>query len=412
MQKDGNTIRSLQALRAIAALLVVYSHTLGMVSKQLPVSMLALGGFGVDIFFVISGFIMVYISRDHFQKKNAPLYFLKRRIIRIFPLYWISTAFIVVALMAFGFYHNSFSEFNYITNPHYVFRTILLFPYFDSAGKQIYPVTEVSWTLIYEMFFYCVFSLLLFFRKKIYLYCLGGIFISLFSIKCVLMAPFFDFKGIQVMRSYFFVYGNNVIFEFLFGCFIAELYLCRKFLPNFFSIFLIVLSLSIFIGGYYVPLAHSVYAFIPRLHSLRDNHSQFFSKSNFIMLFSLFHCIRVFGFGIPAFLLVYATLSLEARNFIKIHSVLIKLGNASYSIYLMHLTILIFFLSNSFLRKLILQKYIVSGNLMVFVMLFVCAILGYCVYKYIEMPMLKWSQKITFKKSVLIVTAKNVEVVQ
>src|SRR5271168_4060937 len=89
-------IHFLQIARAIPAWLVVTDHALLELSRNAPdspVTQLAwsLGSSGVHIFFVISGFIMVHISWESFGKRAASADFLRRRIIRIVPLYWLGT---------------------------------------------------------------------------------------------------------------------------------------------------------------------------------------------------------------------------------------------------------------------------------------------------------------------------------
>src|ERR1700722_10284960 len=98
--RPNPTIHSLQALRAIAALLVVVDHALLKLTNDdlaNPATHLAwtLGSTGVYVFFVISGFIMVHVSWDNFGQPGATEAFLRRRIIRIVPLYWLGT---IVAL--------------------------------------------------------------------------------------------------------------------------------------------------------------------------------------------------------------------------------------------------------------------------------------------------------------------------
>ncbi len=100
-------IESVQALRAAAAVSVAILHVLqqaivfdssGMMTRwyfALP------WGAGVDLFFVISGFVMVYASDDLFGRRGAPALFMSRRLIRIVPLYWaVTTLFLLVALAA------------------------------------------------------------------------------------------------------------------------------------------------------------------------------------------------------------------------------------------------------------------------------------------------------------------------
>jgi exopolysaccharide production protein ExoZ len=92
-------LRSIQILRAIAACLVVFGHALhetaeiAVHSGRPPLRLDVIDwGFGVDIFFVISGFIMIYTTAELFAQPGASRTFLMRRIVRIVPLYWLMTA--------------------------------------------------------------------------------------------------------------------------------------------------------------------------------------------------------------------------------------------------------------------------------------------------------------------------------
>jgi len=86
-------IQNIQALRGIAVIAVVFSHLVIIEKKYggsetiLP-EFLLFGKFGVDLFFVISGFIMVTITRSKFQIPREALKFFYRRVARIYPLYW------------------------------------------------------------------------------------------------------------------------------------------------------------------------------------------------------------------------------------------------------------------------------------------------------------------------------------
>jgi len=102
MASRGKTnLTGLQVLRAVAALLVVCHHTLKesrpLFAHGIPASLVVMGASGVDIFFVISGFIMYYANHDHFGQANTSIDFFVRRIIRIVPLYWLCTLTIVLA---------------------------------------------------------------------------------------------------------------------------------------------------------------------------------------------------------------------------------------------------------------------------------------------------------------------------
>src|SRR5258705_1822630 len=94
--KTSSKVYFLQALRAIAAWLVIAAHALldvthGELSNPMTSFAWALGSIGVDIFFVISGFIMVHICWDDFALPGGAQHFMRRRIVRIVPLYWVAT---------------------------------------------------------------------------------------------------------------------------------------------------------------------------------------------------------------------------------------------------------------------------------------------------------------------------------
>jgi exopolysaccharide production protein ExoZ len=110
------------------------------------------GEHGVDLFFVISGFIMVALTD---ARPTTPKTFILDRIARIVPPYWIATlcAFLVAAIDA-HFYHGA-------TDPGLLARSLLFVPAQNAFGK-IEPTLYLGWTLNYEMFFYAVFALTLF----------------------------------------------------------------------------------------------------------------------------------------------------------------------------------------------------------------------------------------------------------
>ena len=157
-------ISSIQTLRALAALSVVIGHAqafIGLPMEKLGQtftwSYLLPWGAGVDLFFVISGFIMVYASEKLFAAQGGAKIFLWRRLTRIAPLYWCAT---LLLLVKNAIQHKPPAEFPAIV------ASFLFIP-FDSAGTGIpRPVYELGWTLNYEMFFYLVFALCLFARRE------------------------------------------------------------------------------------------------------------------------------------------------------------------------------------------------------------------------------------------------------
>jgi len=129
--------RSIQLLRAVAALLVVFFH--------LSDGRFVTGGFGVDVFFVISGFIMGTVG----AQESAPAFALKRAA-RIIPLYWLCTLFMCVQSL-FGV----FARFTF--DAESLAKSLFFIPYYDSTG-HIWPLVVVGWTLNFEAFFYVLFT--------------------------------------------------------------------------------------------------------------------------------------------------------------------------------------------------------------------------------------------------------------
>lgn len=137
---------NLHLLRAIAALAVVYFHTTSEAGLNLPVN---IGGHGVDVFFVISGFIIAYIGA------RTPDRFFVRRLIRVVPFYWAAT------LVVFG---------AAALAPHLLRTTradavqllcSLFFIPRETSYAGTVPTLVLGWSLNYEMYFYVVFALAL-----------------------------------------------------------------------------------------------------------------------------------------------------------------------------------------------------------------------------------------------------------
>src|SRR5437868_1125904 len=150
------TIVSVQALRAIAALAVALCH-FNVVSVWLaglngPFLLGQLAS-GVDLFFVISGFVMVYSCGDLYAVNGGAVTFLTRRAARVVPLYWLATL-VAVPLMSLP------SDWGSLVG------SFLFFPFRAAAGN-ILPVYGVGWTLNFEMYFYALFSVVIFLRRTI-----------------------------------------------------------------------------------------------------------------------------------------------------------------------------------------------------------------------------------------------------
>ncbi|MBY9066844.1 acyltransferase [Hyphomonas sp. WL0036] len=160
---------SIQLLRSLAALLVAIVHGAGFErtilqengSVEAPlVSGLFLNGYaGVDLFFVISGFIMVWVTRNQRHGPVAGIEFLFARTTRVYPVWWFAAG--LMTFYALGLQNSMFATIGQVTDAaptysgEYILRSFLLLPQAD------YPILAVGWTLIHEVYFYVVFALLI-----------------------------------------------------------------------------------------------------------------------------------------------------------------------------------------------------------------------------------------------------------
>ena len=200
----GN-VASIQFLRFIAAALVVFNHSALALSHHAGSAVSGwflgnsrFGASGVHIFFVISGFIMVYTS---FSGKNDDAFstsqFLTRRFLRIYPIYFVYCALYVL------FYHNVFAV-PYLS-PSELVGTLLLLPGYSQK------IIGQGWTLAYEVYFYCCFGIAMVVGLK------RGIWgLTVFFFGAVLLR-----FAVDVSSPAANVFTNSLLFEFLLGAWIA-----------------------------------------------------------------------------------------------------------------------------------------------------------------------------------------------
>lgn len=152
------TLLNVQALRALAAFMVVFVHIeILAVRAGAPEGVFRFGNAGVDLFFVISGFIMVFTTG---RKPMGPVAFLAARWRRVAPLYWVVTlAVAAVAVAAPRLLQNTQVDLQHLV-------ASLLFLPLRQADGAMRPVVFVGWTLNYEMAFYVLFALGLLFRRR------------------------------------------------------------------------------------------------------------------------------------------------------------------------------------------------------------------------------------------------------
>ena len=160
-------IYSLQGLRGVAVLGVVLFHMTAVEHKYsggdilLP-PLLDFFQLGVDLFFIISGFVMVIVSRGRFQKVAESKRFLFNRVSRIYPTYWLYYFLtLAVVLVQPGMVNSTHGSSNLL-------MSFLLLP------NDNVLLVMVAWSLLFELWFYLVFTGLMLFRERWLPWFLGG----------------------------------------------------------------------------------------------------------------------------------------------------------------------------------------------------------------------------------------------
>ena len=206
-----------QVLRGLAASLVVLHHYLAsQIERGAEVGrwLENVGASGVDIFFVISGFIMM-MTTSSTHKDPAAGDFLWRRLVRIVPLYWALTIIAYAMVLAAG------SSVNTVVSPEKFTLSMLFLPYSEAAldmgtlAHKAY-VIPMAWTLTYEWYFYLVFAITLAIGLKP-----GGRLLFMSAWFAVTVAIGLLLQPSSMIAQ---VVTHPMVFEFLLGCAIAILY--------------------------------------------------------------------------------------------------------------------------------------------------------------------------------------------
>lgn len=306
-------IKEIQYLRGIACLLVVFTH------YKLPYLEIFNGSIGVDIFFIISGFIISTTIDRYFKNPNE---FILNRLIRIYPV-WIVLGFLTFFMFLV------FSPFDKL--PH--LESIILSPLFIGEFSIFYsePIIFSGWSLRYEVLFY----LLVFFFLKmsktsqevklrlVYFLTLTG-----------LTGLFFDLKNIHLD---IFISSYNLLFAA--GVFIE---MKSDFIKTTFKFRRIHLLMSIFLLIFVMLFSDQGYSFI-------GNAKEFINLDDYGLI------RRFFVWGIPSiiFFVVFTYSNLKENN------ILMYFGNISYSLYLIHSLFKPFVSSSKFLDLIGLNQSVI-----------------------------------------------------
>jgi exopolysaccharide production protein ExoZ len=297
---DGKALAGVQYLRGIAAMMVAYYHVVGQLPSLSPYIEKYLLGYpslasGVDVFFVISGFIMLLTTQ-----KTTPAEFIVRRIIRIVPLYWLLT----IMILGVDLWLPDLLRTTQVDVKSVVLS--LSFVPYQNAGHQgdVVPILVPGWSLNFEMFFYAIFALVLFCTSLPRRVLINGVvFLALIVLHYSLLrehSPELAFLT------------NWRIAEFWLGMLIAQVYVNRAFVGRRAAPWWAILT-----------AAFAVLVFHP-------TRSIFGHEEVDELLFTM----------LPAGLIVLSVAALEQLRVVPKMGFLVKLGDASYSIYLSHILFL------------------------------------------------------------------------
>jgi exopolysaccharide production protein ExoZ len=335
-------IDTIQIARMFAALLVVFDHALinlmsaGVIEENHPFAFRS-GGFGVLVFFLISGFVMSHSMYDSFSNDGIWKKFLVRRLVRITPLYWLVTLVIAAKALISGT----------LDSPDEVAMSLTYVPYLSDSG-EVQPLNGVGWTLNYEMEFYLIFALCLCFSRRLGAVLLSSILIGLVMFRDALVEPV---AGSEFWSTALTFWSEPIVLYFLGGVYLGLIraWVDRRGGAREMSMGVLLSGLVALIVGYEILLYHEV---MPRWLEA-------------ILAVAL---VAVLG-------LTTSEARSPATRFLKL------LGDASYSTYLTHL----FFLG-------VLWKVIGATTLPPVVSMVIALvganIAGLVVYKMIEKPML------------------------
>jgi peptidoglycan/LPS O-acetylase OafA/YrhL len=342
---DSKSFISLQCMRGLAAALVVLAH----LPHGIPHSINGAirGGIGVDLFFVISGFVMAHTLVARAQNPLAALAFLLRRILRIYPLYFLATVFTAVVMLI-----QTGASIDWI----YLFKSVTAVPLSDAKGDYLSPMLFLGWTLSFEMFFYLVLGVLIGFGVANWKV-LGAILLALVAAGQIVPPTSVIFSFISA----------PIILEFGAGFAVYALW-CSHY------DFIIRHSrLLLIVGGLFFLVALKGFDGDP--HGLMPR--------MIVSFWGQAPMSRFFAWGLPSLVLFLGLLSLEpwlqAR---KVHWLYTAVGDASYSLYLFHFVIMG-----------LLTPLIGTGSFLVTFPYFVITIgLALLIYRFLELPLLRLSK--------------------
>lgn len=261
-------------MRGIAAWSVVFTHIqqsyfMGKSDNIFLVFFGDYGGFGVDVFFVLSGFVMALVSNKYL---TSGISFGINRFYRLIPIYWFYTFLLVASILVLpsGTYLTWWKDLSLL-------KSLLFIPNINPNGHGYYPTLYVGWTLIFEMFFYFIFSTVLMLKLP-----RPSIICSIILFCIALIYRWNPFLG----------HSSLLLIEFSIGIMILEYHKTTR-LKNIFIKAVIPITFFIVFAAFFLYLGKVQFAefFLAGLFVYTFIQMEsFFSKD-----FKLFHFLKVLG---------------------------------------------------------------------------------------------------------------------
>lgn len=344
--------RSVQALRGIAVLGVVAFHAMLVEAKysggdRFLSDFFRLGQSGVDLFFVISGFVIVSATKGRFGKRREPLRFLWSRLTRIYPVYW----FYFFLTLSFFFIKPEW------VNASQGRQQDLVLSFFLLPGDRL-PLVMVAWSLVHELWFYLVFTALLMLNERLLLPAL-----LLWS---VVVATACIFTDVADLSSGWRIVLHPYTLEFITGAWVF-IFVSGDRGKFFSSRFIFPVTGAMWVLGFFLV---GLFDVLKEASLLRAGSM---SALYALLLLTLTALEREKNFRVPEFLC--------------------RVGDASYTIYLSHVLIL------SAVGRLWLitdrDRYGLFDNLLAcLIMLSATLAYGRAAYRWVERPLLEGSRRL------------------
>lgn len=348
---------SIQYLRGIAAIYVVLYHFRiylndNLLIKNLGDVLFDYGYFGVDLFFMISGFVIVLSTEKKSEKKD----FIIKRLFRIYPVYLFILSIYI------------YLDWDHIINIDLLKSIFFIhLNYLKPAPFYGYSIITTAWTLSYEIIFYFLFFISFSISHKYRVLICTILITFLFAIINLYFNNNFAYSAYGSINynglfcGLLKILSSQMIFEFIFG------------------MILYVIYKNINFKLYLMPIIGIVFLFsiVLIISPANSGHG-------------------VFNIGLGCFFLLFSLIFLEKNHNIFIIKPLIFLGNISYSLYLSHLLVYRLILRDNFL----LFKYInqLDATIKLFSITLLCILVSYFLYILIEKPSIKLARKILNNK--------------